>query len=284
MHPRAQVQLAKILLREAKLLNLQVVVTTHSLLFIEQIYKVSQNKEAIDDIVYLMDTKKPCVRRLTLKEMQEEMLLSKTAFLKKRKEALMVYTEDSEALFFLRQIIKFGKIDEKVSRAIVRKAPLKIGCGQLIKLARNKATPHFSKYSVCVLDGDQSNQDLDGLVNCIKLPTEAGLLCSPEQEIENFLVKAMKVPEGKERAALIKRNVSWDCMQKETSELSEKLKNVNKDEKRRDIYKKWFRKISATKRSDILAAWVEIHPEEVKGFSDKYLKALSAAKKQLIRD
>lgn len=284
LHPRAQVQLAKILLREAKLLNLQVVVTTHSLVFIEQIYNVSKNKEAIDDIVYLMDTKKPCVRRLTLKEMQEEMLLSKTAFSRKRKEALMVYTEDSEALFFLRQIIKFGKIDEKVTGAIVRKAPLKIGCGQLIKLARNKTAAHFSKYSVCVLDGDQSNQDLEGLVNCIKLPTAAGLLRSPEQEVESFLVRAMGTTGGKEREALIKRNVSWDYMQKETSELSEKLRNVNKDEKRRNIYKKWFGKISAAKRSDIIAAWVEVHLEEVKGFADKYLKALSAAKKQLIRD
>ena len=280
LHPRAQVKLAEILLQEAKQLQLQVVVTTHSMVFLEQIYNVAKYKESLDGIAYLMDTKKPCVKDLTLQEMQEEMLLSKTAFSKKRKKELFVYTEDSEASFFLKQLVKFGQIDEKFLRVTIRKVPLKMGCGELVKLVRNTSAKHFSKLSVCVLDGDQKIEDLEGLDNCIKLPTEAGVLRSPEQEIEYFLSKAMKDQDGKERKALLERNVSWDYIQKEISELREKLDMVGKeDKKRRDAYKKWFSRISASKKKEILSAWVDIHSEEVRGFADKYKKALSAVKK-----
>lgn len=282
LHPRAQVKLLEILLQNAKQLDLQIVMTTHSLVFLEKIYEISKNKEAIDGIVYLMDTKTPCVRDLTLQEMQDEMLLSKTAFLKKHKKELFVYTEDQEAVFFLKQIVKYGNIDEKSLGVTVRKVPLKMGCGELVKLARNKSAKHFSKYSVCVLDGDQKAKDLEDLDNCIKLPTEAGVLRSPEQEIEYFLIKAMKNQDGKERKALLERKVSWDYIQEEISNLHEKLSMVGQeDKKRRDVYKKWFSKISVSKRTAFLNAWVEVHSEEVKGFSDKYLKVLSAVKKRL---
>lgn len=283
LHPRAQVKLAEILLQEAKQLNLQVVVTTHSIVFLEQIYNVAKNKEAIDGIIYLMDTKTPRVKDLTLREMQEEMLLSKTAFSKKRKKELFVYMEDYEALFFLKQIIKFGKIDEKSLRVTIRKVSLKMGCGELVKLARNESAKHFCKHSVCVLDGDQKTKDLEGLDNCIKLPTEAGVLRSPEREIEYFLNKAMDNQDGKERKALLERNVSWDYIQKEISDLNDRLSIIGKeDKKRRDAYKKWFSRISASKRTDILAAWVDVHSEEVSGFAEKYLKALSLVKKRLV--
>lgn len=282
LHPRAQVKLAQILLREAKELALQVVVTTHSIVFLEQIYNVSGNKQAIDGIVYLMDTKTPCVKELTVQEMQAEMLMSKTAFARKRKKELFVYLEDPEAVFFLKKIIKFGEIDENSLRVTVKKVALKMGCGELIKLARNKSATHFSRYSVCVLDGDQNARDFQGLDNCVKLPTEAGVLRSPEQEIEFFLKKAMDNQEGKDRRALLERNVSWDYMQKEISDLHEKLTKVGQeDKKRRDVYKKWFSSISANRRTQILSAWVEVHSEEVKGFADKYLRALSAAKKRI---
>lgn len=185
LHPRAQVKLAQILLREAKDLALQVVVTTHSIAFLEQIYKVSGHKRAIDGIVYLMDTKTPCVKELTVQEMQAEMLMSKTAFARKRKKSCLCILRIPRRSF-LKKIIKFGKIDENSLRVTVKKVALKMGCGELIKLARNKPAVHFSRYSVCVLDGDQNARDLEGLDNCVKLPTEAGVLRSPEQEIEFF--------------------------------------------------------------------------------------------------
>lgn len=282
LHPRAQIKLAEILLSEAKSLDLQIVVTTHSSVFLEQIYNVSRSTEAIDGIVYLMDTQTPRVSDLTLQEMQDEMLLSKSAFARKRKKELFVYTEDSEAVFFLKQIVKLGNVDEKSLRVTVKKVPLKMGCGELIKLARNKLATHFSKYSVFVLDGDQNTKDFEGLDNCIKLPTEAGLLKSPEQEIEYFLSKALKNLNGKEHKALLKRNVSWNYVQNEIDKLHEKLKKIGEEEKkRRDAYKKWFSSIGANKRADILSAWIEVHSQEVKGFADKYLKVLSAVKKRL---
>lgn len=282
LHPRAQVKLAQILLREAKCLNLQIVVTTHSLVFLEQICVISKNKHSIDGIVYLMDTKKPCVKNLSLQEMQDEMLLSKTAFERRPKKELFVYVEDSEAIFFLKKIVKFGNIDEKSLRVCIKKVPLKMGCGELLKLAHNKAAAHFSKYSIFVLDGDQKTEDIEGVANCVKLPTESGKLRSPEQEVEYFLKKALDNKDGKEHDALIKNNISWDYVQKQLEELQEGLEKIGKeDRKRRDAYKRWFNGISAGKRTGIVLAWIETHHEEVKGFSYKYLKALSEIKKHL---
>ena len=282
LHPRAQVSLAKALLREAKKLNLQVIVTTHSIVFLKQIYDVSQKKQSIDGIVYLMDTKTPCVKNLTLQEMQDQLLLSKTAFAKNRKKELFVYLEDSEAGAFLKNIVRFGHVDEKVLRVTVKKVPLKMGCGELIKLFHNKSATHFSRYSACVLDGDQKTERFEKLDNCIKLPTEAGGLRSPEQEIEYFLMKAINNPKGKEHETLLKKKISWDFLQKEINDLQNSLSKVGKeDKKRRDAYKKWFSHISAKDRADIISAWVDTHPEEVKGFTDKYLKVLSVVKRRI---
>ena len=101
-------------------------------------------------------------------------------------------------------------------------------------------------------------------------------------KFEFFLNKAMINQNGNERKALLGRNVSWDYIQKELTDLKERLDRIGKDDKKlRDAYKKWFSKISVSKRTELLAAWVEVHAEEVMGFADKYLKALSAAKKRL---
>lgn len=59
--------------------------------------------------------------------------------------------------------------------------------------------------------------------------------------MNSFLEKAMDNQEGKGRRALLEKNVSWDYMQKEISDLHEKLAKVGQeDKKRRDVYKKWF--------------------------------------------
>lgn len=94
-------------------------------------------------------------------------------------------------------------------------------------------------------------------------------------------MKAKNNIDGKEHDALSSRKVSWDYINKEISALNEEINNVAKEKKRRDVYKKWFSKISRDKRADIIAAWSEVHSKEVKGFADKYLKALLTVKKRL---
>ncbi|MBD8911203.1 AAA family ATPase [Sutterella wadsworthensis] len=287
LHPRAQIKLVEQLLTVGKELNLQIVVTTHSLIFLEAVYKHTEGREAIDGIVYIMDTKSPSVRHLTLQEMYDEMMLSKTAFTRLKRPLLTVYTEDKEALTLLRYIVgsKLSMIDEKSLGIRVKKAALEIGCNQLLKLAKNKNLPHFNKHSVFVLDGDVKSDALDELENCIKLPTEAGNLLSPEKEIHYFLSKAKKDPDGNEieRTLLSNRGISWDWINEILDKADSYLSRVSKKkEKERDALKKWFRGLSADKKKNVIGAWIEAHKDDIKGFGKKYQQALVNVKSKLV--
>ena len=286
LHPRAQAELVDLLLRLGKELSLQIVVTTHSLVFLEKVYKVTTGREAIDGIVYIMDTKRPCIRHLTLKEMYEEMTLSKTAFSNRKKPSVMVYTEDAEGRVLLQRIVKSkaAGVEEKSLGVTVKVVSLGIGCNQLIKLAKTKSAEHFSKYSVCVLDGDVDNNALNGLDNCLKLPTESGIQRSPEQELLNFLTKAEKDKSGTgiERTSLLDKGISWDWIHDELEGINEKLSKIGKNEKRRDCLKQWLRKIQATRRNKIIDAWIEVHQRDIYGFGVKYQKAIFGVKAKLV--
>lgn len=275
LHPRAQIRLADLLLREGKSLNLQIITTTHSLVFLEKIYNVQKGE--LDGIVYLMDTQKPCVKTLSLQAIRDEMLLSKTAYKKIKKPVIYIYTEDQEALFFLKDIIRSSKdlFNEKQYKVQLKKAPLKIGCGQLIKLVRNKTLSHFSKFSLAIVDGDQKNEDIKDLFNCIKLPTSGGALVSPEEEIFRFLSKALDDKNGKtkEREALINQNISWDFINTIITTFNDT--SIQAKEKQRDKLKKWFNNIAVTKRHSIISAWINVHQEEIKGFSRQYNTSLA---------
>ena len=285
LHPRAQIKLVDLLMRIGKELSLQIVFTTHSLVFLEKFYEATIGREAIDGIVYIMDTKKPQVRRLTLNEMYEEMTLSKTAFAKRKKPSIMVYAEDAEGLAFLRRIVtKVSNVNEKSLGVKVKKVPLGIGCNQLIKLAKTKQAVHFSQHSICILDGDVANKDIDGLDNCLKLPTEAGIPRSPEQELLYFLSKADEDTKGigRERNALLTEGVTWDWIHNELQGVNVALSKTGKDEKKRDILKRWFRRLSVIKRDKIIDAWINVHASEIQGFGVRYQHALFNAKSKLV--
>lgn len=287
LHPRAQVKLVEQLARMGKKLNLQIIVTTHSLVFLEKVYSLTTGQEAIDGIVYIMDTKSPHIVHLTLQEIYDEMMLSKTAFARRKKPSLTVYTEDKEALFILKEIIKLNKaiVDEKSLRIPIKKVSLNIGCNQLILLAKNKSATHFSKNSVCILDGDIPIAKLDSLDNSIKLPTEAGVLRSPEEEIRYFLSKAEQDLDANriERQLLTAKGISWDWIHKELLQLNDSLSKIGKDDKkRREVLKKWFRKIPSARLTKIVDSWIEAHEDDIKGFCNKYKKILVKVKANLI--
>lgn len=85
-----------------------------------------------------MDTKKPCVKDLTIDEIREEMLLSKTAFERRKKSTVTIYTEDDEGLTVLRRIIRKTDLaeHEKTKGFSIRKVAISIGCNQMIKWRR----------------------------------------------------------------------------------------------------------------------------------------------------
>ena len=288
LHPRAQIKLLEKLLTIGKDLKLQIVVTTHSLVFLEAIYPRTIGKEAIDRIVYLMDTKKPCVKDLSIDEIREEMLLSKTAFGKRKKTTITIYTEDEEGLTILRRIIQKADLVEyeKTKGFMIRKVGICIGCNQMIKMVKNKDLWHFSRYSVCVFDGDVEGKNIETLENCVRLPTEAGLKRSPEEEIFAFLEKAQQDADGDTlaRKKLSDAGISWDWIDENLHLHNEANLNLNAEDvkkvKKRETMKKWFKSISKEKMNKIIDVWIDVNAEQVRKFTENYKRALRYVKAQ----
>ncbi len=173
LHPKAQMALMKQLKKYATLLNLQIIVTTHSLTIIKE---VLENKPSPDDrVIYLKDTYSPSeMKDATYTKIKNDMLLEP---FKPRSEevevevppALFCYFEDEEASDFMKGILqsleitdtysKFGKKLEIVSA--------KIGCTTLNKLADQ--SPHF-RASLIFLDADTESDEKspDSKINLLK--------------------------------------------------------------------------------------------------------------------
>ncbi|MDC5550996.1 AAA family ATPase [Acinetobacter baumannii] len=182
LHPKAQMALMKQLKKYATLLNLQIILTTHSLTIINEV--LEKNPSPLNDkVIYLKDTHSPReMEDVTYTKIKNDMLLE--PFKPKTEEAeieeipeLFCYFEDEEAADFMSGILQaldikdtfgtFGKKLEIVSA--------KIGCTTLHKLS--KQSPHF-RSSLIFLDADtesdektpDSKNDLLKMDNVIQLP------------------------------------------------------------------------------------------------------------------
>ena len=214
-------------------------------------------------------------------EIREEMVLSKTAFRRRKKLTVTIYTEDEEGLTILRRIIrKTGLADhEKTKGFSIRKVAISIGCNQMIKMAKNKNLWHFSRYSVCVFDADVEGKSIETLENCVCLPTEAGLKRSPEEEIFAFLQKAKRDVDGDTlaRRKLTEAAISWDWIEAHLN-----LMNIEgvKKAKKRDVMKKWFRGISKEKMNKIIDVCIDVNMDQVRKFTENYKQSLQFVKAQ----
>lgn len=161
LHPRAQRKLVQTLKQVAKELNLQVIMTSHSLTIIkETLNENTPPQHRKDDIVYLMDTNIPYVMEnhsylkikndMLLEEFKSEDSSEISVVLPPK---LYVYFEDLEAFDFFSAILRANKITDTFSyfgRELCL-VPAKLGCHNLLSLS--KSIPHF-KESLIILDSD----------------------------------------------------------------------------------------------------------------------------------
>ncbi|WP_151713395.1 AAA family ATPase [Acinetobacter bereziniae] len=162
LHPKAQMALIKQLKKYATILNLQIVLTTHSLTIIKEV--LERNPSQDDTVIYLKDTFSPKdMKDVTYTKIKNDMLLE--PFKPQSEEDiteiipdLFCYFEDEEASDFMKGILsalgindtfsKFGKKLEIVSA--------KLGCTTLNKLSDQ--SPHF-RSSLIFLDADTQSDD-----------------------------------------------------------------------------------------------------------------------------
>lgn len=163
LHPKAQMALIKQLKKYATLLDLQIILTTHSLTIIKEILEISPSTSQ-DKVIYLKDTYSPkSMDEVTYTKIKNDMLLE--PFIPKAEDSevaiipeIFCYFEDEEASDFMQGILdaynindtysKFGKKLEIVSA--------KMGCTTLNKLSNQ--SPHFSS-SLIFLDADTESDE-----------------------------------------------------------------------------------------------------------------------------
>lgn len=187
LFPAAQYELIKILTKAAKQYDLQIIMTSHSPLIIEDIYNRSKQDHKSFKTIYLTDTYGDIKTRNNLSwpdinadlhvqtvKIDEDLNLPKAN----------VYFEDREGFDFFKQLI----IDRKINKIINPLGNINISCSAILDLMARKI-PEFTSKSLIVLDGDVANDNGD---NAKKAKKEKNLCLlphtlPPDQMIFEFL-------------------------------------------------------------------------------------------------
>lgn len=187
LFPAAQSELIKILTKAAKQYDLQIIMTSHSPLIIEDVYNRAKQDEKSFKTIYLTDTYGDINTRNNLSWADinadlhvQTVKINNDISLPKAN----VYFEDREGYDFFKQLI----IDRKINKILNPLGNINISCSAILDLMARKI-PEFTTKSLIVLDGDVANDKGD---NAKKAKKERNLCLlphalPPDQMIFEFL-------------------------------------------------------------------------------------------------
>ena len=293
-HPHAIERLANALRRFAKSLNLQVITTSHSPKFIECIHpEGSGNKNAPDNIIYLIDTRHP---RLADDQSLEAILNDMTLIddqpskeppkvIKKDRTPVITYFEDAEAMQFFEELLGSSKKTElsKKYNVLIKTIPLGIGGSNLIQLPSKD--PVF-KQRLLVVDGDttvKENNYKNGHI--LKLPCpkgSTGTNRSPENIIKNFLKSMIDSDDSDVQSSL--RNL------KTKNPTTDKIENTffadgDGESNKRESAKKWWQDHwNQIKEWNVIHEWAKTQEEEINIFLSDLENELNAFSNKTIEN
>lgn len=282
LHPDAQEKLLNILDRTSKDLNLQIVCTTHSLTIIKNILnkQLQTSLNERDDtlyynVTYIQDTVSPrLMKNPTYKKVKSDMFLKNTLFIE-TKEEIKVYFEDNEGLYL------FNKISENSTTLDLTDVKLtlisaEIGCDTLIKLP-DKDT--YFKSVLIVLDDDVNSkqnyrESIDRNLNICTLPGQI----SPEKTVVTYLEELVSEPSHPfwfDNDGLTIQYVRDTLLR----EINDNLSRVNKQEKIREVSKKWFNNnLPIFEKTNLVQYWMNDYPELIDTFIDQFNTSLKYVK------
>lgn len=283
LHPVAQKKLVKLLNTQCRQLNLQIIATTHSLTILKEVLQLKTDSEKsilnapLHEVCYISGFKKPILRSEISYEHLKNDLFSASQSQKSYPE-IKLYTEDAEAKFILDKIIK-QKNNNISKNFILKTIALNTDCRNLITLPEKD---NYFKTVIIVPDGDTgkgNTSDLQDTIehskNIIKLIGDN----SPEENIHDLLSKLVESPDDHDKYY---ENYSDKLNETRISEilsdLDDKLCQVNKDNKKREAYKNWFRTIeNEIDFSGFMDYYIEYNKDEVELFIKLLNEALSDA-------
>ncbi|QZY35110.1 AAA family ATPase [Enterobacter cancerogenus] len=174
LFPAAQIELINVLKKMASKLDLQIVMTSHSPILIEEVFKLSKVADKDYRTVYLTDTYGPISAKTNLSwpEINADLLVdtikvdAEEAFPK-----INIYFEDFEAYLFFKQLIT----ERHINKILTPLKDVNISCSTMLDLMARKI-PEFINKSIIVLDGDVVN---DNGQNAKKAKSEKSLCLLP---------------------------------------------------------------------------------------------------------
>lgn len=268
LHPAAQKRLIDLLIKEAKLNDIQVVATTHSSDLLKHICsKTAYNNSSRNNDVELYYFTS-ANRRLELKRNPDYSTIENDLLVEsmlQNSNKVKVYSEDAENRWFIKKLVPEYLLYVDV-------LDVKIGCDQLLSLYSGDVS-YFGNVLI-VLDGDVKEKDLEvipeqlrkRLNNIIKLP---GTI-RPEEVIYQYILSLDAEHPYWENAGKVDMN--WTYFKENGPESSR-----YKQEKERERYKKWFVEHQAifdsTKLFDF---WVNDNKEAVEKFKKEFVTAYNA--------
>ncbi|WP_314409643.1 AAA family ATPase [Pseudomonas kuykendallii] len=178
LFPAAQVALIKILTRECKKLNLQVVMTSHSPTMIEEIYKLSKTARSDYKTIYLSDTYGSIARYedWSWQDIYADLMIRTVEVNTETLPKINVYFEDKEACDLFNAIVTSRAIKKTINQF----KDINLGCAQYNTLIEHKI-PEFTNKSLIILDGDAKKYEKHSSV--VLLPTDL----PPDQIIFEYL-------------------------------------------------------------------------------------------------
>lgn len=179
LYPASQEKMLEFLLKFASKLSIQIIFTTHSLFLLEKMHeKKKENEHLSDKLKVLFLEKKDNNIKITNNISYEGIFnrLSVSRGLSKPTKKIDVYTEDKEALIWVKGILKQNGCKK------LNFIDVPFGCGNLITLAKKAPSFKFPN-SIIILDGDVDSKQLCGLKNVMTLPGSE----RPELIFANFL-------------------------------------------------------------------------------------------------
>ncbi|EPB4340050.1 AAA family ATPase [Enterobacter kobei] len=284
LFPTAQINLLKMLDRECKELNLQVVMTSHSPVLIEYAYEQSQLYRKRFKTVYLSNTygNVQVMHDWSWKQINADINtriveLTNSVSLPR----VNIYFEDKEAYDFFMLLLNRQPIKKFMSPL----PDITLGCSNYIQLINKKIT-EFSEKSIICLDADQSAKVNDNFKTIVLLPGHL----PPDQLIfehlynlpadDNFWKNDIQF--SRDNFTNSAREVLRELtITSEKVDIAERLNDYSGAKTPREFFKRFYKDVefqriikSGEKSYNPWKHWIEHNPEEVNKFLEKILETL----------
>lgn len=285
LHPAAQKRLFNLLKYTCKKLKLQVIATTHSLTFLQEMLNAKEESEKgeldtpLYEICYIAGSKFPQQRKnISYRNLKNDLFSSSQDINPSDSYPIVkFYFEDDEASFLFQTIFEEKRdfFKEKIQPIFIS---LKTSCDNLIKLPTRD---DYFQTTVIIPDADigsaSNNVELQDLIdnhkNIVKLFGEH----SPEEEIYTLLTSIYKNEDEKHDYFFESYSDSLPDSRIEPilDEITSSLKETSKNKKRRDHFKKWFNEYKTEfKAAGLFKYYLDNNESNVKLFAEEVNRAI----------